>query len=308
MLLLFAVCLRHVVCGQLTYETVWVQYDSVWTYKNLQLIPIRFKSPGGSPVVQDGTGRLISLPEAIEKGKVKIREVQDKRGASVNTLEIINNSKDNILLNSGELLSGGKQDRMIGETTVIPPGKGINYVDVFCVEKGRWDDKAKTFKHKGTADISLKKVMDINGRQSEIWKEIQRQYAGKQKSSEAWPYLELYAGKSIADSSYLRFFNNKYKQSDSLFAGFIAITKNRIISCELFANTEITNMSYPSILAGFINEAVVRGNIPAMEQRQIIQFMDQLLSDEKTQRLFVASHGKMHRIKNRVFHIVVYGD
>ncbi|TDH19781.1 hypothetical protein EXU57_22235 [Segetibacter sp. 3557_3] len=284
LLLLMTVCFQQVVQAQLTYETVWVQYDSAWTYKDLQLIPLRFKSPDGlKATVPVLNGKLISLPEAIQKGKVRIREVQDSRGASVNTLEIFNHSKDNILLNSGDLLAGGKQDRMIGETRILSPGKAASYVDVFCVEKGRWDDKQTAFKHKGTADISLKKVMDKTGRQSHVWKEIERQFMAVRKNSEVWPYLQLHSAKPIADSFYLRYFMDKYRNSDSLFAGFIAITKQRIISCELFSSTDMTTIAYPFFLPGFINDAVREGGIPVQQQEKITLFMDQLLLDEHTQ-------------------------
>ncbi|WP_431213360.1 hypothetical protein ACQ86N_48600 [Puia sp. P3] len=35
--------------AQLTYETLLVDYDSAWTYKNLKIIPIRRKAGEGYP-------------------------------------------------------------------------------------------------------------------------------------------------------------------------------------------------------------------------------------------------------------------
>ena len=294
--------------AQLTYETLRVEYDSAWTFRNLQLIPVRFKAPGAKPVAEKSGPKYISLPEAIEKGKVKVREMQSKDGASVNSLEMVNTSKDYVLVNSGELLAGGKQDRMISETRILPPGKETSYVDVFCIEKGRWDAKPKGFKNNGKADYSLKKVMDVSGRQSEVWKEIQRQFSSENKVSETWPYLALQRNKLPVDPDYVKFFTSMYKASDSLFAGFVAITGNRIISCELFASTDMTNLSFGSMLQGFISQAVKAGSPPVMKREATRQFMDKLLENETTQKAFVAGRGKIDRHEGKVIHIVVYGD
>src|SRR5687768_2325793 len=63
--------------GQITYETVQVIYDSPWTYKNLQLIPVRFKGPGtGKQLQLPASARLMSLSQGVASGKVKIREMQ----------------------------------------------------------------------------------------------------------------------------------------------------------------------------------------------------------------------------------------
>jgi hypothetical protein len=35
--------------AQITYETVYVDYDSAWQFKNLKIIPVRRKAGGGMP-------------------------------------------------------------------------------------------------------------------------------------------------------------------------------------------------------------------------------------------------------------------
>jgi len=58
--------------------------------------------------------------------------------ASVNQLVLINRSKRPLLLLAGELVSGGKQDRVIGKDRIVPVGAPPLPLDVFCVEHGRW--------------------------------------------------------------------------------------------------------------------------------------------------------------------------
>src|SRR5688500_3519932 len=108
--------------AQLTHATLRVVYDTPWTYKNLQLIPVRFTNRvEGLPAPAKPSLPVISLQEAMMKGKIKIKEVKYAGGGAVNALEIKNTSKQPVMINTGEMLGGGKQDRMIAETKILQP-------------------------------------------------------------------------------------------------------------------------------------------------------------------------------------------
>ncbi len=114
-----------------------VQYDSVWTYKNLKLIPVRFVAgPGKNNQPPVKSENLLSLADAMKQKKVSVKELVTKEGSDRTVLVVKNFSKNNIVVNSGDVVTGGKQDRMISETTIIPPGRQKKYLNVYCVEKG----------------------------------------------------------------------------------------------------------------------------------------------------------------------------
>jgi hypothetical protein len=46
-----------------------------------------------------------------------------RESAQVNKLVLINNSKRPLLLLAGEIVTGGKQDRVIGKDRIVPAGK-----------------------------------------------------------------------------------------------------------------------------------------------------------------------------------------
>ena len=58
--------------------------------------------------------------------------------AEVNRLVLINNSKRPLLLLAGEIVTGGKQDRVIGKDRIVPAESDPVDLSVFCVEPGRW--------------------------------------------------------------------------------------------------------------------------------------------------------------------------
>src|SRR5579871_140455 len=57
--------------AQLTYQTLYVDYDSAWTYKNLKIIPVRRKAGFGGP---RAGGELMPLNEALNKGMITVTE------------------------------------------------------------------------------------------------------------------------------------------------------------------------------------------------------------------------------------------
>jgi hypothetical protein len=56
--------------AQLTYETLYVDYDSAWQFKNLKIIPIRRKAGPGCR----GEWGMVPLSQALNKGLVTVTE------------------------------------------------------------------------------------------------------------------------------------------------------------------------------------------------------------------------------------------
>ena len=66
-------------------------------------------------------------------------------GAQVNQLVLVNNSKRPLILLAGEIVTGGKQDRVIGKDRIIPAESDPMDLGVFCVEPGRWVGSSDRF-------------------------------------------------------------------------------------------------------------------------------------------------------------------
>jgi hypothetical protein len=227
-------------------------------------------------------------------------------GADVSTLLVKNRSKDNVMLMSGEMVQGGKQDRAFGETTIIPKRRKKNYIPVFCVEKGRWDDKAKTFRHAGTADAKVRKQIDVTRRQSKIWKVIDTALLEKNKKNQTDAYLKAFETPDPEDSSYLRYFIEKMRSSDSAYAGFIAITGNRIINAEIFAGTDLCVTAYIENIKSYVRSLRPTDGIPSKTHDEIKSFTDKFLRDKATQKKYLSANGRIYYYEGRVIHLVAY--
>ncbi len=195
--------------AQLTYNEVKVEYDSAWIFKNLEVIPIRFKDANSN--TKNKAASLLAFDEALQKHKIKLQEMQYEKGADVNWLQVTNHSRQTVLVQAGNIVAGGKQDRMVAETKFIEPGK-TDYIHVYCVEKRRWDDKAKDFTAAGVANFELRKAMDLTSRQAEVWKEIDHQYAANKKASETFSFLNIYNDSNGATQPIPTIFCKKYQR------------------------------------------------------------------------------------------------
>src|SRR6202011_5013721 len=132
-------------------------------YKALE--PIRHGNLTVFPVVSSKsyhTGEFLTLDEGLRSGEVVVTEYGNVRGlirrhpspavqregAQVNRLVLINNSNRPLLLLAGEIVAGGKQDRVIGKDRIVPAESDPVDLSVFCVEPGRW---VATSEHFGTS-------------------------------------------------------------------------------------------------------------------------------------------------------------
>ena len=93
---------------EITYDNVYVDYDSAVEFQNLRIIPIRPKHGFGNDAP-----KAISLSQAIKQGIAVISERGTASTENVHFLRINNHSDQTIYISSGELISGGRQDRMV---------------------------------------------------------------------------------------------------------------------------------------------------------------------------------------------------
>ncbi len=75
----------------------------------------------------------LTLQEALDKGSVRVIETGE-----VNELKIENTGSDEIFIQSGDIVKGGRQDRVLSMSFVLPPKSGEVSLAAFCVEHGRW--------------------------------------------------------------------------------------------------------------------------------------------------------------------------
>src|SRR5215471_19000669 len=158
-------------------EGDWRILDPV-TYENISVFPV------AASYGQD-TSAFLTLEEGLATGEVVVRErgseemvrgrdgriiyLPQYSGASVNQLVLLNHSKRPLLLLAGELVSGGKQDRVIGKDRIVPVGAPPLPLDVFCVEHGRWTGNSQFAAALTIVHPSVRERAAVDQKQTDVW-------------------------------------------------------------------------------------------------------------------------------------------
>ena len=116
----------------------------------------------------------LTLQEAMERKVVIVHETGD-----VNELSVENVSKDqDVFIQSGDIVKGGRQDRTIAMDFICPPGSGKMPIEAFCVEHGRWSARAteSLVQFGASTDAISGKELRLaakqSGQQTEVWRQV----------------------------------------------------------------------------------------------------------------------------------------
>jgi hypothetical protein len=147
----------------------------------------------GSPVARGGlTVFPVFSGEARPASGYEIGmalQVEERSGTPVvGEVVVTNEGYRPALLLEGEILTGGRQHRMVTRAAMIEP-QSSQVVEVRCVEEGRWSDDRGRLRHGGRAPVSVRAARD----QREVWRRVARYGASPTKS-----LLESSAGRRAA--------------------------------------------------------------------------------------------------------------
>jgi len=270
--------------------------EEVATASSYQLLsPIRYSNLTIFPVVaakSHDTSAFLTLDEGLRSGEVLVTEagsvsplVRPRRGVSVrpevhdgaevNRLVLVNNSKKPLLLLAGEIVTGGKQDRIIGKDRLVPAESDPIDVGVFCVEPGRWVNQSAEFRAPAAMvqpSVRAKAMADRD--QLKVWSEV--------RSSQSAMALELSAPAKAqveTTSSYAGVIGNRevghkldsvaiplQQEYQSVIrqlreknaVGVVVAVNGEIVWADIFASTSLLGKYWPKLVRSYAAEAIVQ--------------------------------------------------
>ena len=96
---------------------------------------------------------------------------------------VSNVSKDTVYLMAGEIVKGGKQDRIIAENTLIYPETANMEVEVYCIEEKRWriENSISDFeKYYNMGSMEVRKSLQEDKNQEKLWEIVNKTFEKKQ--------------------------------------------------------------------------------------------------------------------------------
>jgi hypothetical protein len=226
------------------------------------------------------------------------------QGAQVNQLVLINNSKRPLILLAGEIVTGGKQDRVIGRDRIVPSESDPIDLSVFCVEPGRWTGASDKFGMSGAIGGpggTLMAAPAVRGKamgqkdQAQVWAEVNK---ARNEMSETVAVTAA-APEINATSSYAGVMQNKavQQQVDSVAApiehnyqslikqlrdqnavGVVVAVNGQIVWADIFASTSLLEKYWPKLVRSYAAEAVVTrakgGEVDVKQAQKFLDYMD----------------------------------
>jgi len=281
-------------------------------YKVLE--PIRHGNLTVFPVVAARsypTSEFLALDEGLRSGEVVVTEAGSVQGlirrqspnairhagAQVNQLVLVNNSKRPLLLLAGEIVSGGKQDRVIGKDRIVPAESDPVDLSVFCVEPGRW---VATSEHFGASEamygrpvggpvhgaapapmaimaqpsVRAKAMADKD--QNEVWNEVNKQrsemtvavagvapqVATQMAQTSSYAKVNETAEVKKQVEAVAKPIEQSYQSligqlRDRNAVGVVVAVNGRIIWADVFASTDLLAKYWPKLVRSYASEAIV---------------------------------------------------
>ncbi len=279
------------------------------------LAPIRQGNLTVFPVVaatSHDTQEFLTLDEGLRSGEVVVTESGSVRplirrrpgaipplypggGAQVNQLVLVNNSKRPLVLLAGEIVTGGKQDRVIGKDRIVPAESDPIDLGVFCVEPGRWVGTSSKFGGMSGAlaapSVRAKAMADKD--QEKVWSEVRKNQAAV---IAAMPAASAETVEVEGTTSYARVMDNKEvrKQVDSIAApiessyrglmkelrdrnavGVVVAVNGELIWADIFASTDLLQKYWPKLARSYAAEAMVTpGKAREVAEKSAQAFLD----------------------------------
>jgi len=268
------------------------------------LAPIRHGNLTVFPVVASSshdTSEFLTLDEGLKSGEVEVTEsglvrgmlrprhldgrvvvpgYPVREGAQVNQLVLVNNSKRPLLLLAGEIVTGGKQDRVIGKDRIVPAESDPIDLSVFCVEPGRWVGSSAKFMNGAIGGVmaapSVRGSAMADKNQEKVWAEVGR--AKEEMTVEVQAAAPAASAELSQTTSYARVMQNQTVQSkvdsvarpieqeyestikqlrDRKAVGVVVAVNGEIVWADIFASTSLLEKYWPKLVRSYATDAVV---------------------------------------------------
>ena len=256
--------------------------SSPYSHKNLTIYLIHGKD-------ETSKTNILTLQEAMERKILRVYETSD-----VNELAVENISKTfDVFIQSGDIVKGGKQDRILGVSIIIAAHSGRIKIEAFCVESGRWqkrgNEDAGQFSSSNDRIVSKELKLAANGERSqqEVWakvseaqEKLEKNLGGSVTSANSQSSLQLSLENSKVRATadeYVRKLSGLIEGKSDVI-GYAFSVNGKINSADVYVSNALFKKLWPRMLKAAAIEAVAEHDDraavrPAAKPEEIKAFM-----------------------------------
>ena len=229
-----------------------------------------------------------TLDEALGRGWITISERDD---AQISEVHVRNDSSEMVLLMTGEIISGGRQNRVIREDVLLPPRSGYIGIPVYCVEQERWSGRSDRFESPASlVHQDIRKSAVAGGSQDDVWREVDAKAERAGVTSSTRNYQDIYENKRVGgqvDECVARF--RGFCRRDTV--GAVAVVGNRIVSCDVFSDPALFARLWSKLIRSCaleevsprVDRALYPGRRTGLDAGDIRRFLDRAVNADYRQ-------------------------
>jgi len=251
-------CIAALAAFALITEAAELRLSGPYVHDNLSVYLVH-----GQDRVQK---KYLTLSEALEQHKVVVYET-----SSVNQLQVENLSAEDVFIQSGEIVKGGRQDRVLKDDFILPAASGKVDITAFCVEHGRWSQRGRepvqafAAAPNAIASPEMKRAVKESAQQTEVWAQVSaaqdrlaRNLGGVVKSaaSESSYQLTLEAPKvqQTANGFKKDLAGLADQHPDAL--GYVVAVNGKVTGADVYATHDLFRKLWPKMLESAAVEAM----------------------------------------------------
>jgi hypothetical protein len=249
-------------------------------FENLTIIPLSGSS-------KRMPAAAVPLDEALKKGWLRIRELDD---GDVPRLVVDNRGDGTVFIMGGEVVTGGKQDRLIGGDVLLRPHVRGVVIPVYCVEAGRWTETSAQFGTKqnlGTWQLRANAQAAAPAAQERIWGEVDKMQDQAGAGSATGAYQDIYEDGKV--NKRLLALEKGLKNVPRLASGTVGVlcaVGGKVVSVDAFSDPTLFERLWPKILRASALSAVTERAAGRTTRKSALVFLGRL-SDSR----FAEAHG-----------------
>ncbi|MCZ6683613.1 MAG: hypothetical protein O7B26_10550 [Planctomycetota bacterium] len=233
---------------------------------------------------------FVTLQEALEQKRLVVHET-----GNVQELAVENVSTDDVIyIQAGEIVRGGKQDRVIRSDMLVSPNSGKVPIAAFCVESGRWSQRGGESVARFSASAnsissnSLKLAVRYESDQSAVWRAVDYNLHGIAAnlgtdvlSDESATSLELTLDNEKIKKSAAEYTGRlaHIVQQANDAVGYVAVINGKISSADVYGSRQLFRKLWPKMLNASAVEAIAEADPKANFTTPDIAEVESFLAD-----------------------------
>jgi len=220
-----------------------------YAYRGLTLFPVEL-------IEEEDDTRYATFAEALDRGWLELRD-----SGRVNEVIARNRGSRYLFLMGGELLFGGRQNRMLREDIMLWPDSDPVAVPVYCVQKGRWQGRTDFDRAAGLSALSLRRRAQTGASQDTVWEDVRslaerfsaesptEDYGAVIQSRDAEEHLKAFHG----------YFRRRFPRRT---VGLVAARGGRLLGADIFCNRRLFEALRDEVIDSYALEVIRTGRPP----------------------------------------------